>query len=374
MKIGILTFHRAYNYGAVLQCYALKSVLSNMGHDAYVIDYRQPAIEDVYKFKSIFSKKRFFSLNPIKYIPYIGICMIRDVKRLIERRKKQIIFEGFQREHLNLLQTDNGKIPADLDAYVIGSDMLWAEECLNGNFEPVYLGEFKRNESSKVVGYAISGTPASFIKLGNLRKFDFVENFTSISVREKSLADIANQYTSVPVSQCIDPTLLTTKDRWVELLDRKWAKKKYIVSYYLRNVPRELQLKVVELAKRDGYEIINIDVYSGNPVTVEEFVSIIAYASYIITDSFHGIIFSMIFERPFHAIKLNDPHDARYVDVLYKLGLNANAVDTQFEPFIPEIDYTLIADRIVEFRKDSIEFLINGIENDTQNNQNSISQ
>lgn len=361
MKIGILTYHRAYNYGAVLQCFALKEVLKSMGHEACVIDYRQSEIENFYRFKSSFSIKKAMSLPIIKGLALLLLAPIRDIKQFRAIKRKKRIFEAFQKKYLNLTAPCTTLIPQGFDYYIIGSDMLWAYDVKTNNFDPVYLGKFERLPGAKLVGYAISGTPDSFVRLGEEQNFDFLKNFDSISFREKSLADIVGSYTGKDTTCCIDPTLLTTKMLWQNLIKPEWQKKKYLVTYYLRlqgDKKNTLNNKIKKLAEEKGLEIIDINIRdSVKPISVEDFVSIICCSSYVITDSFHGVIFSLIFEKPVHALKLHDSHDARYVDILQTVGADNLIVESNFDPFIPNVEYEILNERIIEFRKESEDFL-----------------
>lgn len=365
MEIGILTYHRAYNYGAVLQCYALKEVLKRMGHDVYVIDYRQPDIETFYSFKSSFSRKVARNLPFFKLPIYIILSFLRDFKNIFVHMEFRRTFESFQKKRLNLTEKCSSCIPPTFDRYVIGSDMLWAYDLDSNKFDDFFLGDFIHKPNSRVIGYAISGTPQSFHRLGTERKFDFLTNFYKISIREKSLADIIVSYTGNNVKCCIDPTLLTTKDLWVDLISGKKREKKYIVTYFLRLKGEKKKLikeRIQKYSGDEGYDVININPSQSRfPISVEKYVSIISEAAYVITDSFHGVVFSLIFERPFHALSLCDSHDARYVDLLLKLGASEFVVNCDFTPSIPKIDYKVIANKINDYRADSLSFLRNNL-------------
>ena len=159
MKLGILTFHGAHNYGAVLQCYALQEVLTKMGHDVYVIDYRQPYINEVYKIFSFqILKRKMKNLGAVAdYVRY-------NIFRASAIKKRREHFEEFTSKYLNLtLPCDAESVPVDFDAYIIGSDQVWSQVCTGGDFDDVYFGKFRRNEDSRVIGYAISSNPASEI-------------------------------------------------------------------------------------------------------------------------------------------------------------------------------------------------------------------
>ena len=364
MKVGILTFHRAYNYGAVLQCYALKEVLKRMGHDVSVIDYRQPDIERFYRFKScVFRIRNVFRRSPIKGVIYLFLSPILDLKSFYLYRKRKKIFEQFQKDYLSLTEQCDMHILQDFDRYVIGSDMLWAYDPETNNFDSVYLGEFDHKEKSKIIGYAISGTPDSFHRLGKERNYFFLKNFVGVSVRERVLADIVNSYSKVNVECCIDPTLLANKDLWKNILNQKWINKRYLATYYLRisGVQRSLlDERIKKFAKENKLEVININKHF-TLLSVEDFISIISCAQYIVTDSFHGVVFSLIFERPFHALKLHDSHDARYVDILNTIGAGYLAVDVDFAPVIPKMNYEVMNEQIEVFRQNSVNFLMRNI-------------
>ena len=360
MKIGILTFHRAHNYGAVLQCYALKETLRKMGHDVYVIDYRQPDIEHVYSFPRSLRLDKFIATPFALKLSYIVKHILLDIVRIPNYFHRKGVFQRFRNKYLNLT-CKVSSIPNNFDAYVIGSDMLWADDCMCGHFEKNYMGDFTHKEDSKVVAYAVSGTPKSFQKCADIYNYSFLDNFDAISVREESLAEIVRANCKRNIHVCIDPTLLTGKDTWRPLVNNKWSNRKYILTYYLRVQGEQrinIDKKVYSLAKTLGYEIIDLDI---NPVSryleVEDFVSVIASAQLIVTDSFHGIIFSMIFNRPFNAICLNDSHDARYTDIIKKLGIKETLRSTEDTFFIPNIDYNIVNKNIHDFQLSSINYI-----------------
>lgn len=116
MKIGILTFHRAHNYGAVLQCYALQQRLKMAGYDVSVIDYRQPAIERAYKcFDVLYLLKNVFHLKKVyTYLKEFG-----------NRKQTSVVFEDFSSLFTKTEACSASSLPQNFDAYIIGSDQLW---------------------------------------------------------------------------------------------------------------------------------------------------------------------------------------------------------------------------------------------------------
>ena len=361
MKIGILTYHRAHNFGAVLQCYALKTVLSNFGHEVQVIDYRQPTIEAVYQYKASFNLRSFLREPIVEMNIYIKGLFYQHKKNYNKRKE---IFESFCKNYLNLSSQCGSNIQDIYDLYVIGSDMLWGAECMMGKFDPVYFGAFPHLKEHPVIGYAISSTPYSIERLGKETNFEFLSGFKALSLREYRLASMVEQYTKRSIPVCLDPTLLTDNDIWSPLINQLWAERKYILTYFIR-LPKEDRKVISTKLKKfvsEGYEIINIDLgLSSEPIRVEDFISMIKYAGYLVTDSFHGVVFSTIFHTPVHAVCLYDHGDVRYTNLLESLGLRDLLVERHFKPFIPDICFLDSDKRLSELQKSSMDFLATNI-------------
>ena len=161
MKIGIITVHRAYNYGSVLQCYALQEYLKRVGHDVWVIDYRQKWTEATYKPFSLYYIWQFVKRKDIHTI--IGYWRERKTRCQNLRQAKQMFSSFTKRFHLT--KPCCRKIPSDFDIYLIGSDQLWSFQCVGGK-DKIYIGDFKHPANSRVIGYAISAGVDSLYRLG----------------------------------------------------------------------------------------------------------------------------------------------------------------------------------------------------------------
>ena len=361
MKVGILTFHRADNYGAVLQCYALQQTILKLGHEVSVIDYRQPFIEGWYsKCMRTFGVKHFLKISLKEKLPYLFERLSYDIKtRFIEHPLRRKEFTKFRDKFLNLTCPCNDDVPKGFDVFVIGSDMLWARECMGGQLDYVYWGDFKHRESSRIVGYAISTTPASMDFCNEHDVFRKLGNFTSLSLRESVIAEFIKEKTGMEYPVCIDPTLLLDADAWNPLIKKEWSKRKYILTYYLRvpfNKRKEIRKRLEKLAEETDCEIIDIDKNFGR-VTVEDFVSLIKFAQYMVTDSFHGVVFSVIFGRPVHSIRHYNPMDTRSVDLLSYLQIPQALSDMNIDPEIVGIDYEAVQKRLSCLRVGSLNYL-----------------
>ena len=358
MKIGILTFHRAHNYGAVLQCYALQQILKGMGHDVKVIDYRQPWIEDFYKFFSIKMLRR----NSSSLASMVGYIK-NSLKKFIWSPCRGSYFKDFRSAYLDMTGSCGTDIPQDFDCYVIGSDQLWSLHCLGGEYDRVYMGDFARPQDSFLVGYAISADVRSVQGLEKSLRH-LAPSFKALSMREGRIAEMVTAFSGKDCMSCVDPTLLTDASLWNQVTDEKWASRKYVLVYEVRwnkDTRGVLRKKAEELAGKIGADCEVLDV-SRMKYPVKDFLSMFRYASYVLTTSFHGIVFSILFETPFFALPLWDSYDLRYRELLASLGASDRLVgfDEVLEP--KPVDFVPIKSKLKEMRADSLEFLKNSMQ------------
>ncbi len=350
MRVGILTFHRANNYGAVLQCYALQESLRSVGYDTVVVNYKQPFIEQVYE---RFSWQYLFTLlttRPQAVIIYLMNCGARDSVRPL--------FNNFRDKFLRLTAECYGDdIPQNIDTYIIGSDQLWSNNCTNG-IDPIYYGEFIRPLQSRVLGYAISSNAQSIKRLSDDKLRLYSQNFETLSLRETEIFDIVNSRCTVSSRVDIDPTLLLEASQWEAITNPRWESRQYVLLYQLRTKKgrgAKLRRKAQELANNMKCELI--DISSGN-YSVEDFVSLFKYAQYVVTSSFHGTAFSVIFERPLYSVILNDGHDGRCKNLLKSIGAEELLVElNDFTPKPRSINYATITPQIDALRAISMDYL-----------------
>lgn len=356
MKVGILTFHRAHNYGAVLQCYALQQVLTEMGHNVEVIDYRQPYIEN--KYKPRLDIRRIIS-NLVRFNISGAIFQFDKYVNSFTLRKN---FNSFRETFLkcsNPVLKEN--IPEDYDCYIIGSDQMWGLHCTGGD-EPVYWGNFKRKSNTKLIGYAISSNRDYTKHLSLLEIANRVSQFDALSFREMSIREEIHSITNKEVQLCLDPTLLTTAHIWNPLLNSKYNSRKFVATYFIRENPslRNILIKkAYDFASSNHLEVIDLStmIYS-----VEDFVSIIKSATCVFTTSFHATVFSIIFGTPFSSICLHDGHDDRYVNLLNSLGLSNHISESNADFKLPPSDnFQETEENLRTLRQSSIQFLMDNI-------------
>lgn len=345
MKTGILTFHRAHSYGAVLQCYALMKVLEKKGHDVEIIDYRQPYIERRYSLRQVSLLTRAWNYN-------FFVNVLRIVKRTLTGGH---VFRKFRHRYLKTGQSFKGNNIPDYDMYVIGSDQVWSSECTQG-FDLTYFGEFARPKKSVLIGYSVSTTVKSLSEMDGKEINRYLMSFNRISFREKSIAGIASQVSGKDFPVTLDPTLLLDADEWREMSGD--CHEGNVVLYILpRSCPwllDKMRKRGRELAWRLGCGMTEIKRFNMN---VENFVRTIASAKAVVTNSFHGVTFTVIFRRPLYAVSLGDTLDDRYVSLLKRIGADSHIVSPDFDTKVIKDRFILNEQQLKSLREESFNFI-----------------
>ena len=300
MKIGIVTFQRADNQGALLQCYALYSYIKKLESNTEIIDYRNNNIEKVYKIFPISKNPKLMARKWIR-----GICQYSSLKKRhknFESLRKRI---KMSKSYTNI-ELKQKKL--DYDLIITGSDQVWNTDITRG-FDDIYYLNFP--------GDYIKGSYAASI--GSVSNPDFKKDyfmeklsaFDRLSVREKDASEFISEIISKPVIQCIDPTLLIEKSEWEKLT--KEAKvnlpDRYILLYYVQYNPdllkiaetlaKEQNIPVVCFEKKVKLDCEMIYNVTAGPI---EFVKMIQNAEIVVTSSFHATAFSCIFNKDVHII------------------------------------------------------------------------
>lgn len=314
MNVGILTFHNAINYGAVLQCYALSEFLKIHGCNVYVINYYNKDLLTCYK---VFDRHRFVcKSHPLKMVRRFFL----EMSLIFPRKKRNLKFNKFIAEKLKILEPLSNNINS-LDLIVVGSDQVWNTKLTKG-FDDYYWGNFKRSEKTKLISYAASIEEFWDTEKDNIAK-QLLEGFDAISVREvKALNKLSDVLPRRNISLAVDPTLLIDKVRWSNIAKRPSLREPYLLVYQVR--PSEKVCKIAKVvAEKLSLRIVYLsaDVAGFNSsccrgASPEEYLGLFKYSSFVVCSSFHGTVFSLIFEKPFISVKLNDGKDSRVETLL----------------------------------------------------------
>lgn len=358
MRVGVLTFHNAHNYGASLQALALQRVLKDLKCEPVLIHYHPAVIDDLYQ--PIHEKGVKRVLKKTK---------MRLRKRPRARLKKYKRYQTFIKKNFNLL---GNYVNADelkenelgLHAYITGSDQVW-NPTHTGGYDKAFTLEFVKK--AKKISYAPSVGTA---KVEEIYREDYkrsLSTFDSISVREESVKADIEELSGLPVSVVLDPTLLLDRKAYEVYKKPTPFKEKYILVYMMEKNKKMIAL-VNKISKTTGYPVIQRKLpgvfvnecgsfYTHDP---GEFLGDIAGAEFVITNSFHGTVFSILYEKPFLSM-LHSGTGARTVDLLTSLSLESHIIYDPDE--FRELERMRIKDvekvkeKIAELRKESIEFL-----------------
>lgn len=367
MKIGILTFHYAHNYGAMLQAYALVTFLRLKGYDAQIIDYRLPYIYDMYElldFKGFY--KRYKRMNNTL------IAILKSIKNFSKHKNKSPKWYQFE-DFLNnsLVKTLRVYCLEDInrlqfDCVICGSDQIW-NSSLTGRLEPLYF--CKGLVAANIISYAASnGNGKVTAEEWNLFK-TYIQNFKKISVREKGLSDFLN-HKGVVNTVVLDPVFLLEKQEW-ERLCFTVPEKRFLLTYSFNENPdffleakkladkKRLQLVCFLFKKNETLSPEIIQVVNGGP---KDFVSYFNQASFVVTNSFHGTAFAVLMQKQFYTVPPMRGRE-RIDSLLEELELRNRIVNSDFDD-TKIIDYYTVSKKMNLLRQKSWEFLREALHND----------
>lgn len=358
MKIGILTFHCAHNFGAVLQCYALQKTLKSMGHEVFIIDYRPDYLINPYK---VFSFQRIKSKNPIKIVGKLIIELL-SIKARVRKDKgfKKFINSLFQLYPISQLSDQS-----DFDLFVFGSDQIWNPKFNNNKLDPIFLGSSPIFSHTPKIAYAASMGCKDLADQKMESEFILgIKTFKAISVREKSLQEYIENLTGIKSTTVIDPTLLLSSPQYDILIGERIIKEDYIFIYQV-GISETLIKNIQHIKKTFKKKIINItpsgrtsiNQSKGLRYTPYDFLNLIKYADLILTTSFHGTVFSCIFKKNFYTFSVNKVVDDRSKNLLKSLSLEERMIDNISQIRFSSIDYVLATSKMKIEQKNALTWL-----------------
>jgi len=355
MRVGILTFHRALNYGAVLQAYALQRVIEGFGLEAEVLDYRCPALERTYRPVHFHERSLRGALSAATYLPI----------RLARRAK----FASFRRR--NLVMSAASYLPATIseavdryDRFVVGSDQVWNPDLTEA--DGTYFLDFVDDPDQKV-SYAASLGKSGVLHRHAETYLKALASFGRISVREQDGKEYLQTLLGRDVAWVLDPVLLTDPETFRVIAIPPRRSRPYIFAYclhetdmyrYVEHLRRLTGLPVVYVPGSLRTRLVGTRVMSLSP---EDFLGWIRDAAYVITDSFHVVAFSILFRKVFKAqLKSALPElNSRITSLLGLVGLEQQIISESDVHGIalPDTDYSNALDLLATARRESLVFL-----------------
>ena len=355
-NIATIAFHRAINYGAVLQVYALQKKIEELGGNCTVLDYRNNSLE---------SKHRETKIGDCKTIKdYIRFIILSKNNNL-----KHKAFRAFSESYLNLskpyytideLKKDEQKY----DKFITGSDQVW-----NGNLsntDPAYFLDFvsnSRKKNSYAASFGFEKVPDN--KVGDY--YNMLKDYNEMSVRENQGAKIIKELLGVDVETVLDPTLLLTKEEWFEIAEDYTKNEKYILIYGFGGAKYKMNF-AKNLSKKTGCKIVHIvnpyfnerGILYEKSLGPKEFLGIFKNAQYIVTNSFHGTAFAINFNKEFFVEPLSEAFgtNSRLTNILDLFGLKDRLIFSEdISMYDKAIDYDNVNKVLNGERKNSLEFI-----------------
>lgn len=369
MKIGIVTQPLSLNYGGILQNYALQQVLRQLGHEPYTFDLESLLQHSYYDYLAVNTKAIFRKWLGKPAPRLMSPCLLKRRERPLRR---------FVKGRISLIEPrskypEASKIESyHLEALIVGSDQVWRPK-YNAHIEDMYLA-FAHGFKGKKLAYAASFgtdtweyTPAETAACRQL-----IQQFDAVSLRESSGVALCCEHFGLEACQALDPTLLLTADDYNRLLEAQPAKgHPYIFAYLLDPSERRLAL-ARDLAQRLSLPLVvnrtYKDLHRGD--SVEKWLAHFRDAAYILTDSFHGTVFSVVYRKPFLTLGNEARGLSRVQSLLSLLGLEerqltdaakeasaAGAADTAHLQLSAQPDWDAMTQKLSLWQERSWQFL-----------------
>ena len=320
LKIGILTFHNAMSYGAVLQAYALQHTIENFGYETEVINYM---CEDIYNAHvRIIPKTKNIKFN-IK-MSLMGHKRYKWRNLLRNFRKKYL------HESVKVSKNELVDLGENYSKVIAGSDQVFNDVCTK--FDNTYFLDFVPDK--KKYTYAASFGADIIPKKLEDEYRNRLTGFQQLSIREESGCKIVKTLLNREAECNIDPTFLLTDAEWDNVIETKTRKPYVFVFSVLK--PLDLVNYAIKLGEEKGLEVLYLENYSFpkrkglryiGPVSPSEFIGLIKNAEYVVTNSFHGMAFSIIYKKKF-IVELNTAasRNIRCEGLLKKIGIRNNEI------------------------------------------------
>lgn len=355
-KIGILTFHRALSYGAVLQSYGLQNFLLKNNIDNEIVDYRCQYMIDHYQ--KVIRKTKGNRLKGFLWSLYTAPDVVKSRK----------LMKAFVDKNLKMSCPYNSttvkKVKDKYSRFICGSDQVWSPTCVG--FDPVYFLNFAENSQK----YSYSASIATAEIPENI-KSEFtkrISDFSGYSLRENSGKELVEKLTGKKAQVHIDPSLLLEKQDWDKVASEKTEKEPYILLFTIHKGERLVRY-ALDLAEKTGLRILYLNNKSPkkhkrikylSPVSPDEFISLVKNAEYVCTNSFHGTAFSLIYRKNFIAeTETKGRKNIRCQELMEYLGLDNRCLKTENQPDInAKSNWDFVENKLIEEREKSLKYLM----------------
>ncbi len=354
--VGILTFHRAVNYGAVLQTYALQGALNDLKIENEVLDYRCPFIEAHYNPKP--------SVSPIHVKHFF-----KEVTQMPIKKRARESFDLFLSKNIKMSEKleKNGlcSVAEKYDVIITGSDQVW-NMAVTGE-DTVYALDFAKKNVRKV-SYAASLGPAEMKAEYKAKLTPCLKQYDSISVREPAAKAFVEEISEKNVKVDVDPTILLPTEKWESLADKSnLAYKNFIFVYTMQpsdilynlaqNLAKKEELQIYSLSMVDNSRKLGTDMRGAK---IEDFLWMIKHARYVVTNSFHGLLFALRFHKQLYWAFQQGKHmsNPRFDMLIEQYGIDCRCCSKELGvEQCTELDYNHIDSIMSHQRNESLQNL-----------------
>lgn len=347
MKVGILTYHRALNYGACLQAIATRVALEKLGYEACYVDYWPKYHSQIYQ---------TFSLTKFWRLPSLG-WKFRYVQSILKRKKRNDNFDSFFYKYITPYCQP---VTAEFDIIVYGSDQIWRKQKSIHDYNYVYFAKNNFKTKKHVAFSASMGLLPNNDEDNNKVK-SLLSNFDKISVREENLYHLVKSLGYKNVQLTLDPTLLLTSQDWDKIIEtEQYSGNSYVLIYSIGRPCSSFNIDSIR--KYAAMRNLDVKILCGTPETSNskdyittanpcEFLKLIKNADSVFTSSFHGLVFSLLYHKDVYASFSHNSNRAK--TLLDSLGLSERLFVPKIEvPDLKEIDYDSVQEKL-QFLKDS---------------------
>ncbi|MCF2544353.1 polysaccharide pyruvyl transferase family protein [Ligilactobacillus ruminis] len=365
-KIGIVSYNiygNFTNYGSALQSWALQQTIKFLGYQPVLVDYCPDILRDMdplNPYKNMWDKDEESKKMCELTMPAIrnNYYKFNDFyTNRFYRTQEKYVSANFN----DIVKNEN------LTGFVCGSDTIF---CMDEfGFDDGYYANYECMQKHSVAYAASFGD--SILSDDNCEILNKrLKNFLSIGLRENMMIPYVKSQVNVPVERVVDPTLLHTSEEYDDIaVDKRLEKDKYLL-YYSRRYSPLMEEYVEDMARKNGWKIVEISLRVTNAekghrmfyeAGVEEFLSLVKYAEYVVTNSFHGIIFAVQYKKPF-VVFSREQCNIKINEILELFGLKNRMLVTGKEKFNHNIDYDTVHKRIEKAKEKSLLFLKNELE------------
>lgn len=287
MKVSVVTIKGLYNYGAVLQGYATCEYLKKLGCNVELIDYFPENFE-----------------SEVPFFKKIIIQLVTTKKRKKLDKFVKLNINLTKKTYRNLQEIKNADIKSDV--YIVGSDQVWNSQLSEGRLDPVYFLDFTDSRNKVAFSSSIGRSDVTKSELKQMK--NYLDSFRAVSVREKSAQVLLNNIGVKDVINVLDPVFLLTKEDYKKFI-RPIKLEKYLLIYSFEK--NEMTQKIAnEIADKLKLKIVEVGIFKSkydcdkyiHDAGIEDFLSLLYHADYIVTSSFHGTAFSILLNKQFVSV------------------------------------------------------------------------